>query len=218
MIRRKLLNLLPLLAAGLLAAACSATVLSGSWSDPAYSGGPVRKVMVIGVTENDLARRMFEDEFTRQLKERGVAAWSSYTLFSYAQLKDRQAVETKAREQGVDKVLVTRLVNKRTEDVTSPGYVRGSSWERGDYRPYDRNTNRYRNWYSDYTTSYDVVYQPATTYQVEVATIESNLYALDGEKLVWSAVLETELGGNRDKLVKSFVDVVVKDLQAKGLL
>jgi len=216
---RKLLNLLLLLAGAFLVSACSATVLSGSWSDPSYAGGPVRKVMVIGVTDNDLVRRMFEDEFTRQFKDRGVTARSSYTMFTYAQLKDRQAVEAKVREQGIDKVLVSRLVKKRTEDVTSPGYVRGSSDERGYYGPSSRyRDTRYRNWYSDYSTTYDVVYQPATTYQVEVATIESNLYDLAGGQPVWSAVLETELGGNRDEVVKSFVDVVVKDLKVKGFL
>ncbi len=215
---RRIFKLL-LLAGVVLFSACSSTVLGGSWNDPQYTGGPIRKVMVIGVTENDLTRRMFEDEFTRQFGERGVKAWSSYTMFTYDQLKSREAVEAKVREQGIDKVLVTRLVNKRTEDVTSPGSVRGHTDERGYYGPSTRERDtRYRNWYSDYTTTYDVVYQPATTYQVEVATIESNLYDLAGGQPVWSAVLETELGGNRDEIVKSFVDVVVRDLKGKGFL
>jgi hypothetical protein len=191
--------------------ACSPTVLTGSWRDPEYTGGPLKKVLVVSLSRNDLIRRMLEDEFARQLGETGIQAVSSYGFFTGEQLKEqREQVEAKIRGLGFDQVLVTRLVGKRTEEVVQPGTVYG-----GDYYP--------GGWNGYYRDSWNVVYQPPVTYQVDIATIESKLFDLDTGKMIWSGLLETEIGGtamsaNKEKVIRSFVRVVVKDLKKEKLI
>lgn len=196
--------------------ACSPTVLTGSWRDPEYTGGPAKKILVVGLAQKDLVRRMFEDEFARQLQEAGVQAASSYGLFSIEQLKDqRDVVEDKVRKLGFDQVIVSRVVDRRIEEVTQPGTVYGTSYYGGDY---------YRGGWNDYyRDSWNVVYQPPTTYQIEVATIESKLFLLGKERMIWSGQLETETGGtvmsgDMEKVIRSFVKVVVQDLKKEGLI
>ena len=41
-------------------AACASTSLRDSWSDPGFTGGPFRKVMVVGVSSTPVNRRVFE--------------------------------------------------------------------------------------------------------------------------------------------------------------
>mgnify|MGYP001034148475 CR=1 FL=1 len=132
----------------LVLAACSPTVLTGSWRDPAYTGGPPKKILVVGMAQKDLVRRMFEDEFVRQLQEAGVQAAASYPIFSPAQLKEqREQIEAEVRKLGCDQVIVTRLVDRRIEEVTTPGTAYGTSYYGGG-------------WNSYYRDSYTVVYQP----------------------------------------------------------
>lgn len=195
--------------------ACSPTVLTGSWRDPEYTGGPPKKVLIVGMAQKDLGRRMFEDEFARQLREEGVQAAPSYPIFTPAQLKEeRETVEAKVRELGFDQVIVTRIVDRRIEEVTQPATAYGTSSYSGGYGG---------GWNNYYRDSWNVVYQPATTYQIEVATLESKLFALGSEKLIWSGQLETETSGtalseSMESVIRSFVEVVVKDLKKERLL
>jgi hypothetical protein len=194
--------------------ACSSTVLTGSWRDPEYTGG-VKKVLVVGVSQNDFIRRQLEDEFTRQLREAGARAEASYAYFNVEQLKDQQEqVEAKVRELGFDQVIVSRLVDRRTEEVVQPGTTYATSYPRGGY---------VGGWNGYYRESVTYVHQPPVVYRVEVVTIESKLFALGTDKLIWSGLLETELDasaktGNKESLIRSFVKVVVQDLKKERLL
>lgn len=213
-------NLRVFLVAGLLllalcAVGCSPTVLAGSWRDPQYTGGPIRKVLVVGVSELDLVRRLFEDEFARQLRDEGVTAATSYGFFSAVQVKEqRSAVEAKIRGLGYDKIIVTRLVGKREVEVVQPGTVYGSTGYGGRY---------YGGWHDYYRDSWSVVYEPPMVYQVTVATIESKLFDLDTGQPIWSGLLETEVGGTAmsskmEFLIEDFVRTVVEDFVKEGLL
>ena len=63
-----------LLPAGLLVAACASTSLVNQWKSPEYTGAPLRKVLVLGVSEQPSVRRVFEDEFASRLTAAGVNA------------------------------------------------------------------------------------------------------------------------------------------------
>jgi hypothetical protein len=195
---------------GCLWAACSPTVLTGSWHDPGYSGGRLNKVLVVGVSGNDLVRRLLEDEFARQFKAAGVPAEPSYAHFSVEELKEqRQQVEARIRNLGFEQVIVSRLVDRRTEEIVQPGTAYATSHPGG--------------WGGYYHQSWAVVYSPPVSYQVAVATIESKLFALNSGKMIWSGLLETETGGtamseNKETIIRSFVKVVIQDLGKSGLL
>jgi len=195
--------------------ACSPAVLTGSWRDPEYRGGPIKKVLVVGLSSSDLIQRMLEDEFVSQLGASGVQATASYSLFTPQQLKEeREQVEAKVKSLGYQQVIVNRLVSKRTEEVVQPGMVYGGGYPRGYYRG---------GWGGYYHESWGAVYQPPTSYQVDIATIESKLFTVDTSKMIWSGQLETEIGGtaasaNTRSIIESYVKVVLKDLGKEGLL
>jgi hypothetical protein len=192
----------------ILLAACSSTTLTGSWRNPDYQG-QVRKLYIIGVAKSEIVRRIFEDEFGQQLQTRGVTTISSYKELTSPGEADQQVVAERIRVNGADSVLMARLVNRRTEEVTSPGYVSGYS--SGSY-------SYYGNFGSYYDRRYDAIYVPPTTTQFEIVTIEANLYDTKSGKLTWSAQLETVIEADIQKMVADFVKIVTKDLQEKGLI
>src|SRR5262249_30730595 len=66
-----------LLALTALLAACASTRLVATWKDPAFAGPPFKQLLVFGVSNSDVNRRVFEDGFVRALQasgSRGVPA------------------------------------------------------------------------------------------------------------------------------------------------
>ena len=59
---------------------------------------------------------------------------------------------------------------------------------------------------------------PATTTNFVVLTIESVLYDLKTEEMIWSAQLETVVEGDIEKMVQDFAETVTEDLKGKGLI
>src|SRR5512135_1558724 len=92
--------------------ACTTTALTSVWRDSAYRGGPLKKVLIIGVFKSPSVKRFFEDEFTRQLKARGVEVVPSYTVFPEEdEILSKETIVDKIKELKMDSVLVTRVVD-----------------------------------------------------------------------------------------------------------
>ena len=214
---KKCIFRLAMVSAVMLLSACSSTVVTGSWKSPDFTG-KIQEVYIIGIAKQESTRRIFEDEFRRQLASYGVAGVASYADLPMSTETNQDAIAAKVKMNGADSVLMTRAVGKRTEQIVNPGYISrpgyGSGYGGGGYFP----DPYYRNYGSYYARSYDVVYQPATVSEFEIVTVEANLYNAASGELIWSAQLETMVEGNLGKLIVDFVATVTKDLKEKGLL
>jgi hypothetical protein len=210
-----------LLLVALLVAACSSTTMSGSWSDPAFTK-KAKKVYIIGISKDETRRRIFEDSFGRQLTSQGIKTFSSYRDLPSNQDTDREAITQRMIEEGCDSVLITQLIDTRKETVTSPGRVSGYS--SGPYYggrrggAYGGRGGYYNNWGSYYGRRTDIVYEPPTSTEFVIATVESVMYDLETEEMIWSGQLETVIEGNFEKMVQDFVNTVSKDLTEKGII
>ena len=214
-----LLRTMGLMLVALLVAACSSTTMSGSWPDPALTK-KVKIVYIIGISKDETRRRIFEDTFGRQLASQGIKTFSSYRDLPSNQDTDREAITQRMIEEGCDSVLITQLIDTRKETVTSPGRVSGysSGPYYGNRRGYGGRGGYYNNWGSYYGRRTDIVYEPPTSTEFVIATVESVMYDLKTEEMIWSGQLETVIEGNFEKMVQDFVDTVSKDLTAKGII
>ena len=211
-----------LILVALLVAACSSTTMSGSWSDPAFTK-KVKNVYIIGISKDETRRRIFEDTFGRQLASQGIKTFSSYKDLPNSQEANREAIAQRMTEVGCDSVIITKLIDTRKETVTSPGRVSGYS--SGPYYGgrrggggYYGDRGYYNNWGNYYSRRTDIVYEPPTSTEFVIATVESVMYDLKSEEMIWSGQLETVIEGSFDKMVQDFVDTVSKDLKEKGLI
>lgn len=204
MIRSLRIPVVFLLLVAVLATACSTTKINSAWKDPSYQTRPSR-IMVIGVAKNPAKRRMFEDEFVLQLNAHGAEAIASYSVLPDKQQGDHAAIAAKVAQLGADTVLITRLVSKKTVHVYVPGTV---------YYP----PPYYRTWPDFYGFGYQAMYTPAYIAEEKYAVIETNLYEATHNKLIWTASSETGVNGSDQKLIKSYVGVMVKNMVDQGLL
>ena len=210
-----------LMLVALLVAACSSTTMSGSWSDPALAK-KVKNVYIIGISKDETRRRIFEDTFGRQLASQGIKTFSSYRDLPNNKEADREAIIQRMTAEGCDSVIITQLVDTRSETVTSPGRVSGYSsggyyGGRGGYRGSYRGGGGWGGYYGNGRSTY-VEYMPPTSTEFVIATVESVLYDLKTEEMIWSGQLETVIEGNFEKMVQDFVNTVSKDLTEKGII
>jgi hypothetical protein len=189
----------------LLVTACVPAVeLTSSWKDSSYRGYP-KKILVIGVAKQPAIRRIFEDEFVRQLNGLGMEAVASYTVIPDAQQENQDAITAKLKELGTDTVLITRVTDKKTVTTYVPGTV---------YHP----PAYYSTWNGYYRQSYQTVYTPGQTIEDQYAMVETNLYDAVSNELIWSASSEVSMQHSTDKLITSYVNAMIRAMADKKLL
>jgi uncharacterized membrane protein len=122
-------------AASILLAACTATKFTAVWIDETYQVNPV-KILVIGMSNTPATKRLFEDEFVKELQDRGTDAVAGYTVLPDQPLVDIGAILAKAAEVGADTVLITKPIGRRTGTTASP-------WATYEDQYVDTQTNLY---------------------------------------------------------------------------
>ena len=88
---------------------CATTELTGTWSDESLAGRTFKKIYVIAVGKRADVRAFFEDEYVKQLQEKGVEAIASHTGLPADKMLDKQTIIDAITDTGVDAVLITRL-------------------------------------------------------------------------------------------------------------
>ena len=198
--------------------ACSSTDITGSWTNPDFKG-KVKKIYLVGIAQDEMNRRVFEDSFSNHLFSMGVSTESSYRDIMTSDEVNKDTLAQKMAEKGCDAVLLTRLIGQRKETVVIhggySGYMPGPYYGgRGRYaRP-----SHYNNWGSYYGHRHNVFYTPPSKNEYIILTVESVMYDLRTEELIWSAQLETTVEASIDNMMKNYVEQVAEDLKEKGLI
>ena len=183
-----------------LLSACATTTTTNVWRDQTY-GGPVKKILVMGISQKKGIQRFFEDEFVRQLRERGTDGVAGYSILPYDEKMDKNFIAAKARELGADTVLVARPLSRKTERSYVPGQVYAVPGS-----------------YSRWGSYYGHAYSPGYVVEDEYVFIETNLYDVATEKLIWAAESETIILATDQELIKSFISTMVAKLASDKLI
>ncbi len=106
---------------GLCASGCApSSRITQLWKDPAYSGAPMKSMMVFCIKKDPVRQRVWEDAFVTELAKCGVQATPSYTLFVNGQVDTLKAHD--AIDQGVrDGFLMVKNLGKDTKTTVIPG-------------------------------------------------------------------------------------------------
>jgi hypothetical protein len=175
-----------------LLAGCGTTSVKTDWKDPGYLGHGIGSVLVICVPTNLDNGNSCMDEFVSQFKKRGVSAVPAYSAMSVTAPK--QEVIAKARELGLQMVLVSRFLDKKSELEIYPRQGPTMLMFPGWYDP-----------------GYELVPQ-------EYEVIGTVLYEVASGKAIWSAVSDTLAGRSEKKVTKSYVEAMIDKLKHQGLL
>ena len=176
--------------------ACTTTTLKTEWLDKTYHEDPFKKVLIIGVFYNEEEKIIFENELAQQMVLREINAISSNTIFKEYKMLEKEMIEKALNELGIDSVLVARLV--KVDEVGTY------------YEPQTYITGGFYNYYVQCCQN------PVSSGRNIM--IEIKFFQARQDKLLWSALSETILDGSFEKVTKSLIPYIIKDLHDKKLI
>lgn len=178
---------------------CAATTPVLEWRDESYTAGAFNHLLVIGISEDAVKRRQFEDSFVRELKALGVRATASYAIMPGDQKVEKETIIKAIAGRQVDAVLVTHLVGVEQKEAYMPRTM-GPSY------------------YGYYSSAYNYAYSPGYYEKYEVLKLESNLYSVQTEKPIWSMQSESLELDRVNTLINDIIKLNIKSLRNQNLI
>lgn len=209
MIKRNLLK--SMLTIGLigLAACAGSTHLIERWNDESYVDQPkLKKVLVLGIFQDQAQRRAFEAEFVAQVNAGVGEAIAGYTLMpEQSEYDEKSEIATAVDQSGADSVLITSFkgVSKQQRYVP-PSY---------DYVPSMGMGYGYGAYYG---AAYQAVYRPGYTVTDTIVQLETRVYAVSEEKLIWAGNTQSINSESSKKITAELVKLVTSDMRKSGLI
>ena len=201
---------LPLLTSALLLASCASQDFVSTWKDPTAEPLQLRgaKVAAVVMIKDEATRRPGEDALAREITARGAQGVPMYTLMPGGNPEDEAAARAACEAAGVQGIVVMKptAVDKQveTKPVTSLEPTYSSYW--GGY----------------YSAGWGTSYAPVTVGEeikvTRVVTVETRVYSLRQNKLVWTGQSKTTNPSNVDAEVKKLASATAAQLQKEGLM
>jgi hypothetical protein len=183
------------------AASCgTSTSLSQRWSDPAYVGQPGQKMMIVALSKTERNQFVWEAAFSAALQKEKVQPLVGSKFLPKDAAADEATLKQAVRESGANLVAVTRLLAVDKEQQ----YVPGMSY----YTP----APAYYGMYGYYNSSYAMVHDPGYYQENTIVKLETNVYDVATEKLVWSGVTETLNPETAQDVANSVAYTVTEDM------
>ena len=183
--------------------ACGSTTFTSTWKAPdAHRIDPSGKNIAALVISSDARqRRSAEVYLAHELTIRGANGVAAYTLIGLEHPNVDYAV-AHFKQAGVQGVVVMRLVDHDKRVIVDPGGFSGSAY------------TTFGSYYSSY--GMQVSYSTGSVQTDEVVTIETLIYSLTKDKLLWAGTSRTSNPDGLQSLVTEVADAVARELGQAG--
>lgn len=187
---------------GALFFSCTTAHIEKSWRDPEVTVdvSKLNKVLVVALLNNEATRRSTEDKLVEMLKGKGVA---SYNYLTKDVTKDKEArVQDKLKNEGFDGVVMMRLADVEKDVQYVPGR----------YPAY------YGRFWGYYWNAWNAYYDPGYYRTAKTYTVETNVYSLNKDRLIWSGLTSTVDPSGVDKLMNASAKTVYNEMKKEGFV
>jgi hypothetical protein len=179
---------------------CHSTHLANTWQDPAARSIRFNRTLVTFVTNDETLRRSVEDKLAASFP----GGTQSYKVIQSPSAADSAGVRRQIADLGFDGAVIMRVVDvDMRATVTSGTYWYGTPYRFGSY------------WGSGWAYPYDPYYAYVPD---RVVTIETQVYSLKEDAIVWAARSETVNPKSAGKLTDSVIKHVTKAMRKDGYL
>ena len=202
----------------LLLSSCANTKISQSWVEPNHNKS-YDDLLIMGIAESEQNRRAYESYFTAELKEHKIESVASYTLIKSNEKMDRDTVVKAIDGLGIDAVIVTHMIAVDEETVYrsgGSGYGYGGVGYGGGGGYYGG--AHYGGLYSYYPHVNSYVHNPGYYTTHETYTLETNMYDVASEELIWSARSRTFSPDSVEEVIVDLTKLLIEDLEEKNLI
>ncbi|NOQ87681.1 MAG: hypothetical protein GQ550_02065 [Gammaproteobacteria bacterium] len=201
-IRVKNLVVLSILAVMAVAiSSCANTSMIESWKD-ADVARSYKHPMIIGVSDSQQTRQIYEKYFVAELKKKKISATPSYELINSKQKMNRETVVAAIQGTEIDAVLVSYLISADVEikhrdsplGATYSGTAEGSQ------------------------ISATIVSSRGRSRSEEVFVLKTDLYDVQSKTMVWSVQSKTVGPESIDEVVTDVTALLIERMFSDGII
>jgi hypothetical protein len=191
---------------------CTSTSFVSSWSSPAATPLRVKgaKVVAVAMMESESSRRVAEDRMASELNARGAEGLAMYKILPDTSPESEAEARDALEGQDIAGLIVMRPIATEQEVTVSPGTYAGPRYDGywGGYYGYG--------WGAPWGTGFAAGGPELRT--DTVVWVETLVYSLRQNKLVWAGQSRTTNPDNVDELVAELSTAAAAELEKAGLI
>lgn len=172
------------------------------WMDASTVSFAGKKVAALVISQDDSLRVAGEEALVRELTARGLQGVATYRIAPKEELQKAERAKVWFEKANVEGVVAVRPVSADKVSTYTPG-----TW----INPY------YSTFWGYYGYGWGSVYIPGRTDRETVVVVESTIYSVPRNQLVWAGVSETRNPKDLRQFVEELVKEAVSELQKQGL-
>ena len=161
-----------------------------------------KKVAALVISNDDSLRVAGEESLVRELSARGMQAVATYRIAPKEELQRAETAKPWFERANVDGVVAVRPVSADTRQAYTAGTWVSSS---------------YCTLWGYYGYGWGSVYVLARSAKETVVVVETTIYSVPRNELLWAAVSETRNPRDLRAFVEELVKESVKEMQKQGL-
>lgn len=191
--------------------ACSNTKVLSSWKSPGVNPDnlAMKKIMVSVLlpSQDRQLKKDMEQTLADDLRDRGINAVSADKFYGPNYVPDNETVAVdKLRAARIDGFLTVVLLDQTKQDSYNPGY--------SQFQP----IGYYKTWFGYYKTVFERVNVPGYYSTKNKYYFESNLYRVQGEKLIYSGRSDDVDTSPINKEAMGYCSKLITDMTNQGLI
>jgi hypothetical protein len=161
-----------------------------------------RKVAALVISQDDSLRVAGEEALARELSARGMQGVATYRIAPKEELQSADRAKPWFERAAVEGVVAVRPVSADTQMTYTPG-----TWL----------SSTYASFWSYYGYGWSSVYIPPRQERETVVVVESTIYSIPRNQLLWAAVTESTNPKDLPRFVEELVKKSVEALHEQGL-
>jgi len=185
---------------------CGTTAhIENSWRNPEVSVDVTRlnKVLIVALLKDETNRRAAEDQMATLLPGKAIASYNYFP--KNISTENEESIQEKIKDDGFDGIVIMRLADVE-KDIQ---YVHNSTYPYPGY---------YRRFWGYYWNAWNAFYDPGYYRTTKTYTVETNVYSLKRDQLIWSSTTSSVDPANVQKLMNASANVVFKEMKKQGFL
>jgi hypothetical protein len=195
-------------------AACASTRFDSTWKAPGtqplnFAG---QKVVALVINSEEASRLGAESDLARELTARGVQGIPASTLIPLSESRDKEKAKARFTEAGVAGVVVMRVLGKEQEISSSPTM---SYWEAPYYGSFWGGGGGAGGYYG---YGWGAVYSAGYLRTDTIVSVETLVYDMKADKLVWAGRSQTTNPKRVDTFVKELTAGAASKMKKDGLI
>jgi hypothetical protein len=211
------ITLLCLSAYVLISCSGAVTEISGTWTKPGYKGKKYNNILVVAISDEIVKRNSVELALVNELNKEKIKSTTSISLLDLSKTDinkdgkidsiEREKIKKTVNDAGYDAAIVISLLDtkEKTEYVPGQSYYQPSYY--GVYGPYG-----YNGFYNYAYNTYSVVNTPGYYVHKKYIYIETRLFDLKTDDMVWASQSETKDPSDLKDFSSSLASATVNSL------